>query len=575
MVQTFFTALVRQILSRAHYGIRPPRGSRFVGRAPIRPRSLQLCLALALSLLGCFGPSYQPGLPCSESENTCPPGQTCDKGVCQLALDQSDASPGSDTAPGMARRSAIGNVLYFDFDDRGTTSRISDRTGSSLIDGDRVGLQAEGFYGKGFRWEGALDQILLPAHPKLRVENQLTVESYVYLDHPDKGRTILVSEGLVTHYELSVRDDMRLAFSTNTGQCKETEFVSYSALTTGVWIHVAATWDANEVALYIDGSEDARFDASFAPCQQGETTVRAARGGSGSGGLDELKLSDYAKTAADIRNSIEYDSGATSFCGNGLIEGTEACDGVGVCCGPDCRLRTGESCYGDGTCSGLRCTFESSFVPEAPVIRYRFDDDGGTTIRDSGAHGYDLTIDDGQSSYEWTADGLHLSGPSQVFRDGLAAGLCDDSNELSIELWFEPDHLEAVGTLVILEDTGDINFTVAQWKSRVVGRIRSNEDIARTGRPLVTSSDALLSKRMYHVVITRAADGERRIYLDGALQSRNVALGDFDWPSARLALGDDIDGESPWEGTLAHLAAFCTALSEQTIARLFSSGLPP
>jgi hypothetical protein len=56
-------------------------------------------LAAALAAAGCFSPEAREGLPCSEA-GTCPPGQSCESGVCQSEPPVADAAAGGEGAAG-------------------------------------------------------------------------------------------------------------------------------------------------------------------------------------------------------------------------------------------------------------------------------------------------------------------------------------------------------------------------------------------------------------------------------------------------------------------------------------------
>lgn len=67
-----------------------------------------VALAAAALAAGCFSPEAREGLPCSET-GTCPPGQSCELGVCRgegpladARVAERDGAPGSDASPGDA-----------------------------------------------------------------------------------------------------------------------------------------------------------------------------------------------------------------------------------------------------------------------------------------------------------------------------------------------------------------------------------------------------------------------------------------------------------------------------------------
>ena len=63
------------------------------------PRGRLVALAAATLAAGCFSPEAREGLACSE-DGLCPPGQSCESGVCQGGAPVADAAAASDGAAG-------------------------------------------------------------------------------------------------------------------------------------------------------------------------------------------------------------------------------------------------------------------------------------------------------------------------------------------------------------------------------------------------------------------------------------------------------------------------------------------
>jgi hypothetical protein len=78
---------------------------------------------------------------------------------------------------------------------------------------------------------------------------------------------------------------------------------------------------------------------------------------------------------------------------------------------------------------------------------------------------------------------------------------------------------------------------------------------------------------LVHLVMTRDAGGERRLYVDGVQRGRNVVVGDFGpWnDDDRLHLASDGGGDS-WLGTLYLVGIYCRALSTLEVAQNHTAG---
>jgi hypothetical protein len=80
---------------------------------------------------------------------------------------------------------------------------------------------------------------------------------------------------------------------------------------TGIWCHVAATFDGTTARLYLDGGEAAASGPGFA-IEKGrdEMTIGAAPGGAAyglEGAISEVKLYDYARSAVQVLKAARFD----------------------------------------------------------------------------------------------------------------------------------------------------------------------------------------------------------------------------------------------------------------------------
>ncbi len=136
------------------------------------------------------------------------------------------------------------------------------------------------------------------------------------------------------------------------------DVVSTSTITdTTGFHHIAFTVDrtAGLGRWYFDGVADPAIDVSvligsIAPSH--DLRIGGVNGGSSrwglDGRLDDLRFYDHRLTAAEVQNLY---SPVTAVCGNGLIEGAEACDdgnaADGDGCSSSCNVEAGYDCAGE------------------------------------------------------------------------------------------------------------------------------------------------------------------------------------------------------------------------------------
>lgn len=90
----------------------------------------------------------------------------------------------------------------------------------------------------------------------------------------------------------------------------DTGYSSNSTLTTGVWYHVAATWDGTTVKLYINGQLDkSTAQLSVPPTNAGSLYIgNSFNGDYFAGQIDEVKIFNYPLTTSQIK--LQYNQGS-------------------------------------------------------------------------------------------------------------------------------------------------------------------------------------------------------------------------------------------------------------------------
>jgi uncharacterized repeat protein (TIGR01451 family) len=223
---------------------------------------------------------------------------------------------------------------------------------------------------------------------------------------------------------------------------------------------------------------------------------------------------------------------------------------------------------------------QQSALGNGPQVLYTFREGSGTTVRDVSGEGapLDLEISDG-SAVSWIpGGGLIVNSATLIASVGPATKVidaCQDSDEITIEAWVKPANTTQEGPARIVTLSSDLynrNFTLGQglWGGRPAARYDVRLRTTATGNngtPSLTTPNGSLTTELTHVVYTRDASGEAKIYVDGAERASGTVGGDFsNWSAGfRLALANELTGDRPWLGEL-HLVAIYDRVLSPSIA---------
>jgi PKD repeat protein len=234
----------------------------------------------------------------------------------------------------------------------------------------------------------------------------------------------------------------------------------------------------------------------------------------------------------------------------------------------------------------LTVTAAGPRVTDGQVVLYTFEEGSGTTVSDVSGVGMPLDLSvDNAAAVSWVAGGLVINGPTIVASAGPATKVIDGSqasNELTIEAWVKPASTTQMGTVRIVtlsSDRGHRNFTLEQglWgdqpSDRYAVRLRTTTS-SDNGRPTLNTPHGSLTTDLTHVVYTRDASGEARIYVNGVERASGTVGGDFsNWDgNYRLALANELTEDRPWLGEFHLVAIYNRALSQAEVSQNLAAG---
>src|SRR6185436_15673709 len=89
------------------------------------------------------------------------------------------------------------------------------------------------------------------------------------------------------------------------------------------------------------------------------------------------------------------------------------------------------------------------------------------------------------------------------------------------------------------------------------------------GRPMITAGKGSCEAKLTHLVFTRTAAGQERLFVNGAERAARSRSGSFaTWnDSFHLFMGNESFEERPWSGTLRLVAIYSQALPPADVIR--------
>lgn len=193
--------------------------------------------------------------------------------------------------------------------------------------------------------------------------------------------------------------------------------------------------------------------------------------------------------------------------------------------------------------------------------------------------------------YDWSngnGGNLERRGKAKIDRNGvmqLARGsyvpqgfdarlleACSRTDELSIEATLMTDRKNQKGPARIVSFSRDVNsrnFTLGQEGEHLVLRLRTERNDKNGTNPQVSLGKVITGEPMHVVVSYRS--GDLRFFVNGELVKKSSELkGSFhNWEPMALVLGDELDGNRDWHGSIERLAIRSRFLGDDEAARQF------
>jgi len=191
------------------------------------------------------------------------------------------------------------------------------------------------------------------------------------------------------------------------------------------------------------------------------------------------------------------------------------------------------------------------------------------------------TPEDPGVSFEEVGSVLRTEAGAETIIAALAK-----SGQMTLEVWLKPASLEQSGPARVASISAGVgnerNFTLGQEGSRYVFRLRTatgqTQDAFRVAQ-YNTPKDVVLLER-HHVTVTyklcsHCGAGTLQLFVNGELALKRQDLrGDFStWDIFPLLIGNEIDLNRQWRGTMYLVALYDRALSPEEVKANFAAGV--
>ncbi len=209
---------------------------------------------------------------------------------------------------------------------------------------------------------------------------------------------------------------------------------------------------------------------------------------------------------------------------------------------------------------------------------------GSGTVYDVSNVGLPLNLIIGDTSFvTWGIDSLTVNQPTIISSLVAATKLNSSitaSNEITIETWVSPANITQGGPSRIFSmsnGTSTRNFTVGQETDYYNVRLRTTTSGLNGSNPSLSSPAASLTTNLTHVVYTRDAANNAKLYINNVLVSATIDSGDLsNWDSSyELMIANEFTSNRPWLGTFDLIAIYSRALTVQEIKDNYIVGPNP
>ena len=219
-------------------------------------------------------------------------------------------------------------------------------------------------------------------------------------------------------------------------------------------------------------------------------------------------------------------------------------------------------------------------VPTGLQVLYDFRSNMGDVITDRSRAGkpINLRISDMKAVVR-TKGALEVRGKTSIGTEKPPARLLNavrKSGVITVDTWIKPANTKQEGparVVTISRDPSNRNFTLGQEGDRFDARMRTTRT-SMNGIPSLQSQPRTVTTQKTHVVYSRYATGQARLFINGKkVAERPVGGTASNWgTSMRLGLANEFSGNRAWQGTFYLVAIYSRDLTAKEIQHHYLIG---
>jgi hypothetical protein len=322
-----------------------------------------------------------------------------------------------------------------------------------------------------------------------------------------------------------------------------------TALTTGVWYHLAGTWDlaldGGRITIYVNGKPE-----GFATQTNGQGTWQTITAGSTNDGLDylngtldELEIYGSALTADQVKSLYNFSSSQ--------VLGSVSTTSTGL---PDNSASRSYCVPGDtSTCS-------------APQGEWKLDEKTGVTANDTSGNSNTGTLTAGPT---WVpgvlGSGVNFTAASSQYIS-LATAIPTTTTAFTISAWVKPVSLAS--ELAIFGGTTGGNFLFNILTS---GTLALCNDNGVCGNIASSNTGVIVANKWQHVAVTHNGSGTYAFYVNG-VNVTSDATGDFSSTASNRFIGRA--NIFYFDGQIDQFTVYSYARSQSQVSWDYNRGAP-
>ena len=469
----------------------------------------------------------------------------------------------SNTAPSLKS----GLVAYWKFDENNGTSVFD--SSENNITGTFVGTTKPtwqtGKYKSGIGFSGVNDSISLPYQPDFRNAFSVSIWFIRTTDYNQTTDIMLLSPPNAWYFYDSynsgaIRGDVYIDGVRRAG-------INVPIPFDGNWYHVVYTYDSvtHIAKMYKNGKIYQSVDLTSLGLSN--YLIDSATGNlSNLGGntnrrgiiIDEVKIYNKALTADEIKQDYNANSAIQFGSTNQTIGGTTT--SLDYCI-------PGDTSY---------C------VP--PVAEWNFEENTGTTAKDTSGNGNDGTFGTGSSAPTWTVgqnnkgSGIKFDGTQQYINIPSSNSLNINNNQVTLSLWVKLNKLpsQIPGSYSGIYDAASDSYVMYLEKSTGDLKFKITDSDSTAERPSIPESQLTIDKWSHITGVYDGSNGTAKIYLNGQLVDThtNVSLIDNVLSGQIGRIGDGGSSDRFFDGLIDQVKIYNYARTPAQIAYDYNRGSP-